>query len=85
MIDNLIILSFLLISLGLVPIIIQITSNKSANDISIGTPIIFMVAFLIMSITSYIKGSYKLVGVFMVGLAVSIVLLIQKILHDKKL
>jgi hypothetical protein len=85
MIDNLIILSFLLISLGLVPIIIQITSNKSANDISIGTPIIFMVAFLTMSITSYIKRSYKLVGVFVVGLAVSIVLLIQKILHDKKL
>jgi hypothetical protein len=85
MIDNLIILSFLLISLGLVPIIIQITSNKSANDISIGTPIIFMVAFLTMCITSYIKGSYKLVGVFTVGLAVSIVLLIQKILHDKKL
>jgi hypothetical protein len=85
MIDNLIILSFLLISLGLVPIIIQITSNKSANDISIGTPIIFMVAFLTMCITSYIKRSYKLVGVFVVGLAVSIVLLIQKILHDKKL
>ena len=85
MIDNLIILSFLLISLGLVPIIIQITANKSARDISIGTPIIFIIAFLTMCITSYIKGSYKLVGVFVVGLAVSIVLLIQKILHDKKL
>ena len=75
MIDNLIILSFLLMSLGLVPIIIQITANKSAHDISIGTPIIFMVAFLTNSKTinhiliySYIKGSYKLVSVFVIGL-----------------
>lgn len=36
-------------------------------------------------IYSYIKGSYKLVGVFIIGLAVSIVLLIQKILFDKQL
>lgn len=85
MIDNLIILSFLLISLGLVPIIIQITANKSAHDISIGTPIMFILAFLTMTITSYIKGSYKLVGIFGIGLAVSIVLLIQKILFDKQL
>lgn len=85
MIDNLIILSFLLISLGLVPIIIQITANKSARDISIGTPIIFIIAFLIISITSYIKSSYKLFGIFVIGLVVSIVLLIQKILFDKQL
>ena len=85
MIDNLIILSFLLISLGLVPIIIQITANKSARDISIGTPIIFIIAFLTISITSYIKSSYKLFGIFVIGLVVSIVLLIQKILFDKQL
>jgi hypothetical protein len=85
MIDYIIILSFILISLGLVPIIIQITANKSARDISIGTPIIFIIAFLSMCITSYIKRSYKLICVFAIGLAVSIVLLIQKILFDKQL
>jgi hypothetical protein len=85
MIDYIIILSFILISLGLIPIIIQITVNKSARDISIGTPIIFIIAFLSMCITSYTKRSYKLICVFAIGLAVSIVLLIQKILFDKQL
>lgn len=78
-----IIISILLLAFGLIPIIIKITTNKSANDISIGTPIMFIISFIILSIASYIKQSYTSLFIFSFGVIISLVLLVQKILFDK--
>lgn len=68
---------------GLVPLIIQVSKNKSAEDISIATPIMFLGAFSILCVISFMKGMYGPFFLFLIGAIVAIVLLLQKILYER--
>ena len=68
---------------GLVPIIVRIAQTKSAEDISLATPIMFCVAFLMLALISFKKGFYVPLGLFVIGIGVSIVLIVQKVLYEK--
>ena len=66
-----------------IPIIIKVTQKKSAEDISIITPIMFLVSFLILTIISLVKRLYTPLLIFIIGIITSSILIIQKILYEK--
>lgn len=67
---------------GLIPIIVKVAKNKSAEDISIATPIMYLVAFSILATISFLKGFYLPLLLFLGGIAVAIILLVQKINYE---
>ena len=66
-----------------IPIIIKVTQTKSAEDISIITPIMFLVSFLILTIISLIKRLFMPLLIFTIGIITSTILIIQKIIYEK--
>ena len=66
-----------------IPIIIKVTQKKSAEDISIITPIMFLVSFLILSIISLVKRLYMPLLIFTIGIITSTILIIQKFIYEK--
>lgn len=68
---------------GLVPIVVKIGQTKSAEDISLATPIMFLIAFLLLALISFKKAFYVPLGLFIIGIAVAIILILQKVLYEK--
>jgi hypothetical protein len=66
-----------------IPIIIKVTQTKSAEDISIITPIMFLVSFSILGAISLIKKLFLPLFIFIIGIISSIILIIQKISYEK--
>ena len=67
---------------GLIPIIVKVAKNKSAEDISIATPIMYLIAFSILATISFLKGFYLPLFLFLGGIAVAVILLVQKINYE---
>jgi len=65
---------------GLIPIIVKVAKNKSAEDISIATPIMYLIAFSILATISFLKGLLPLF--YFGGIAVAVILLVQKINYE---
>lgn len=66
-----------------IPIIIKVTQTKSAEDISIITPIMFLVSFSILTIISLVKRLYMPLLIFTIGIITSTILIIQKLIYEK--
>lgn len=83
-INNIIVVfAMLLIACGLIPLIVRVAKTQSAKDISYATPILFIIAFFLLLIVSAFKKIYAAFFIFLIGLIASIILLIQKYMHDK--
>lgn len=78
-----ILFAMLLKACALIPIIVKVVLTKSAEDISLITPIMFLISFSILIIISLIKGLFMPLTIFIIGITASIVLLIQKIMYEK--
>jgi uncharacterized protein with PQ loop repeat len=78
-----ILLAMSLKACGQSPLIIKITQTKSAEDISLATPIMFSISFLILAILSFKKKLYIPLFIFIIGIATSVILLLQIILYEK--
>jgi len=78
-----ILLAMSLKACGQIPLIIKITQTKSAEDISLATPIMFSISFLILAILSFKKRLYIPLFIFIIGIATSVILLLQIILYEK--
>lgn len=67
---------------GLIPLVIRVARTQSAEDISYITPIMFLLAFLILCVVSIAKKVYAPILLFLIGITASVVLLIQKIMYE---
>jgi len=81
--DYLVVFSMALVSFALVPLVVRIARTQSAKDISYATPIMFTLAFVILTFVSAIKKLYLAFFIFIIGLVISIILLVQKIMYEK--
>jgi uncharacterized protein with PQ loop repeat len=66
-----------------IPLIIKITQSKSAEDVSIIMPIMFLVAFSILGAISLNRRLYFPLLIFTIGIATSIILIIQVSMYEK--
>jgi uncharacterized protein with PQ loop repeat len=78
-----ILIAMLLKACAQIPLIIKVTQTKSAEDISMFTPIMFLISFSILSAISLIKKLYMPLLIFIIGVATSIILIVQKITYEK--
>jgi uncharacterized protein with PQ loop repeat len=78
-----ILIAMLIKSCAQIPIIIKVTQTKSAEDISIIMPIMFLLSFSILSMISLRKQLYKPFLIFLIGIISSIILIIQKLAYEK--
>jgi len=67
---------------ALIPIIIKVSINKSAQDISIVTPMMMLFSFILFSVISFIKKFYFPLLIFIIGIVVSGILITQKVLYE---
>lgn len=79
----LILIAMLIKACAQIPLIIKITQSKSAEDISIITPIMFLVAFCILGAISLTRRLYLPLLIFTIGIATSIILIIQVSMYEK--
>jgi len=79
----LILIAMLLKACAQIPLIIKITQTKSAEDISIIMPIMFLVAFCILGAISLKRKLYFPLLIFSIGIATSIILLVQIFMYEK--
>ena len=79
----LILIAMLIKACAQIPLIIKITHTKSAEDISIISPIMFLVAFSILSAISLNRRLYLPLLIFTIGIATSIILIIQVSMYEK--
>ena len=79
----LILIAMLIKACAQIPLIIKITQSKSAEDISIITPIMFLVAFSILGAISLNRRLYLPLLIFTIGIATSIILIIQVSMYEK--
>jgi hypothetical protein len=66
-----------------IPLIIKITQTKSAEDISIIMPIMFLVSFSILGAISFSRKLYFPLMIFGIGIAASIILIVQISIYEK--
>ena len=66
-----------------IPLIIKITQSKSAEDVSIIMPIMFLVSFSILGAISLNRKLYFPLLIFTIGIATSIILIIQVSMYEK--
>jgi uncharacterized protein with PQ loop repeat len=66
-----------------IPLIIKITQSKSAEDVSIIMPIMFLVSFSILGAISLNRRLYLPLLIFTIGIATSIILIIQVSIYEK--
>ena len=79
----LILIAMLIKACAQIPLIIKITQSKSAEDVSIIMPIMFLVSFSILGAISLNRRLYLPLLIFTIGIATSIILIIQQIQSDK--
>ena len=73
-----ILIAMLIKACAQIPIIIKVTQTKSAEDISIIMPIMFLISFSILAAISLNRKLYMPLLIFIIGIATSIILIIQK-------
>ena len=73
----LILIAMLIKACAQIPLIIKITQSKSAEDVSIISPIMFLVSFSILGAISLNRRLYLPLLIFTIGIATSIILIIQ--------
>ena len=78
-----ILIAMLIKACAQIPLIIKVTQTKSAEDISILTPIMFLISFSILGTLSLMKKLYMPLLIFTIGIATSIILIIQKSTYEK--
>lgn len=79
----LILIAMLIKACAQIPLIIKITQSKSAEDVSIIMPIMFLVSFSILSAISLTRRLYLPLLIFTIGIATSIILIIQVSMYEK--
>jgi uncharacterized protein with PQ loop repeat len=79
----LILIAMLIKACAQIPIIIKITQSKSAEDISIIMPIMFLVSFSILGVISLNRRLYLPLLIFAIGITTSIILIIQISMYEK--
>jgi uncharacterized protein with PQ loop repeat len=78
-----ILIAMLLKACAQIPLIIKITQSKSAEDISIIMPIMFLVSFSILGLISINRRLYFPLLIFTIGIASSIILIVQISMYEK--
>lgn len=78
-----ILIAMLIKACAQIPLIIKITQSKSAEDISIITPIMFLTSFSILGAISLSRRLYFPLLIFVIGIATSIILIIQISMYEK--
>ena len=78
-----ILIAMLIKACAQIPLIIKITQTKSAEDISIIMPIMFLVSFSILGIISLNRRLYFPLLIFTIGIASSIILIVQISMYEK--
>jgi hypothetical protein len=78
-----ILIAMLIKACAQIPLIIKITQSKSAEDISIIMPIMFLTSFSILGAISLSRGLYFPLLIFVIGIATSIILIIQISMYEK--
>ena len=78
-----ILIAMLLKACAQIPLIIKITQSKSAEDISIIMPIMFLVSFSILGLISVNRRLYFPLLIFTIGIASSIILIVQISMYEK--
>lgn len=68
---------------ALLPLIFSVAQKKSAEEISILTPIIVLFSFIVFSIISFTKKNYIPLAIFIIGIIISTMLLVQKVMYDR--
>ena len=79
----LILIAMLIKACAQIPLIIKITQTKSAEDISIFMPIMFLVSFSILGAISLKRKLYFPLLIFTIGIATSIILIVQISMYEK--
>lgn len=79
----LILIAMLIKACAQIPLIIKITQTKSAEDVSIIMPIMFLVAFSILGAISLNRKLYFPLLIFTIGIATSIILIVQITMYEK--
>ena len=78
-----ILIAMLIKACAQIPLIIKITQTKSAEDISIIMPIMFLTSFSILGAISLSRKLYFPLLIFAIGIATSIILIIQISMYEK--
>ena len=78
-----ILIAMLIKACAQIPLIIKITQSKSAEDISIIMPIMFLTSFSILGAISLNRKLYFPLLIFAIGIATSIILIIQISMYEK--
>lgn len=78
-----ILIAMLIKACAQIPLIIKITQSKSAEDISIIMPIMFLTSFSILGAISLNRRLYFPLLIFVIGIATSIILIIQISMYEK--
>ena len=78
-----ILIAMLIKACAQIPLIIKITHSKSAEDISIIMPIMFLTSFSILGAISLNRKLYFPLIIFTIGIASSIILIIQISMYEK--
>jgi len=78
-----ILIAMLIKACAQIPLIIKITQTKSAEDVSIIMPIMFLVSFSILSAISLNRKLYFPLLIFAIGIATSIILIVQISIYEK--
>lgn len=78
-----ILIAMLIKACAQIPLIIKITKSKSAEDISIIMPIMFLTSFSILGAISLNRKLYFPLLIFAIGIATSIILIIQISMYEK--
>ena len=79
----LILIAMLIKACAQIPLIIKITQSKSAEDVSIIMPIMFLLSFSILGAISLSRRLYLPLLIFTIGIATSIILIIQVSMYEK--
>lgn len=79
----LILIAMLIKACAQIPLIIKITQSKSAEDVSIIMPIMFLLSFSILGAISLNRRLYLPLLIFTIGIATSIILIIQVSMYEK--
>jgi len=78
-----ILIAMLIKACAQIPLIIKITQTKSAEDISIIMPIMFLASFSILGAISFSRKLYFPLMIFGIGIAASIILIVQISIYEK--
>ena len=70
-------------ALALIPLVITVSKKKTAEEISMITPIMFLFSFIIFSVIAFTKQYFLPLIIFFIGIVLSAVLLIQKIMYER--